>query len=181
LRSALFRNARQNRNTRLFDFGQVMPSSSGGRKKAKEMYLGELREHIRTYKEKNDRYYDALIAFHKKKSLPFACFAMGILGVPLGVQSRSARRSFGIGLGFFFLLGYYLVMSAGEVYGRTGYYPPVVGMWAPNIVMGGIGCFLLVRCAQERGIGVGWLLHLFRFRTRSTPKDPKSSSGSHKP
>jgi lipopolysaccharide export system permease protein len=162
----------------LIDLRQAMKSSDD-RKKGKEMYIGELREHIRSYEKKNDRYYEALISLHKKFSLPFACFAMGILGVPLGIQSKSARRSFGIGLGFFFFLGYYLVMSAGEVYGRTGYYPPAIGMWAPNIVMGGIGCILLVRCARERAIGIGWFLHLLRFR--SGPNTGKSSSATHNP
>jgi lipopolysaccharide export system permease protein len=160
------------------DLSQAVKSSGGRRKKGKEMYIGELREYIRTLETDNERYYEALIALHKKFSIPFACFAMGILGVPLGVQSKSARRSFGIGLGFFFFLGYYLVMSAGEVYGRTGYYPPVVGMWAPNIIMGGIGCFLLVRCARERAIGIGWILHLLRFRSPNTGKSP---SASHNP
>jgi lipopolysaccharide export system permease protein len=158
------------------DLSQVQKSSND-RKKGKEMYIGELKEHIRSCEEKDNRYYDALIALHKKFSLPFACFAMGILGVPLGVQSRSARRSFGIGLGFFFFLGYYLVMSAGEVYGRTGYYPPAIGMWAPNIVMGGMGCFLLVRCARERTIGIGWFLHLLRFRSdNNAEKSPSVSN-----
>jgi lipopolysaccharide export system permease protein len=164
----------------LLDLSQTM-NSTDERKKGKEMYIGELREYIRSYGEKDDRYFEALISLHKKFSLPFACFAMGILGVPLGVQSRSARRSFGIGLGFFFFLGYYLVMSAGEVYGRTGYYPPAIGMWVPNIVMGGIGCFLLVKCARERAIGIGWLLYFLRFRSSSEPKVEKKPSASHTP
>jgi len=162
------------------DLNEAM-ESSGGQKKMTEMYIGELREYVRTREEKDEKYYLALIALHQKFSFPFACFAMGILAVPLGVQSKSARRSFGIGLGFFFILGYYLILSAGEVYGRTGYCPPAIGMWAPNIVLGGIGGFLLVKCARERAVGIGWLLHLLRHRSHPDPNAGKEPSTTRNP
>jgi lipopolysaccharide export system permease protein len=151
--------------------------SSQTTKKEKEMTLSELRQFIESREKKDDHYYIAEIAFHSKFALPFACFALGILGVPLGVQSKSARKTFGTGLGLFFFLGYYLILSAGEVYGRTGYYPPAIGMWMPNIVMGGIGMILLVRCARERAIGIGWLLFLFSRKSHpgaddDTPPSP---------
>lgn len=157
------------------DLKQTM-ASSGKEKDEKEMWVRELREYIRNREKKDDRYYLALIALHGKFSLPFACFALGILAVPLGVQSKSARRSFGFGLGFFFFLVYYLILSTGEVYGRTGHYPPLIGMWAPNIVMGGIGCFLLIHCARERNIGIGWLLHLLHRKNHSDSEENTSSS-----
>jgi lipopolysaccharide export system permease protein len=139
-------------------------------KKEKEMTLGELREHLRTLDKKKKYYFKALTVYHSKFSIPFACFAMGILAVPLGVQSKSAKRSFGVGLGVFFFLGYYIILSAGEVYGKTGLYPPVIGMWAPNIIMGGIGCFLLIQCARERAIDISGL---FSYFTRN----PQHGSG----
>lgn len=162
------------------DLKQAM-KSSGNQKKVKEMQLGELRKYIRSREKKDKSYYEALIAFHNKFALPFACFALGILAVPLGIQSKSAKRSFGIGLGVFFLLGYYLIMSAGDVYGRDGHCPPVIGMWAPNIVMGGIGCFLLVRCARERNTGIGWLFHLLHRKSHSDADSKENPSASITP
>ncbi|MDD4464477.1 MAG: LptF/LptG family permease, partial [Desulfobacterales bacterium] len=98
----------------------------------------------------DERYYLALMEFHKKFSLPFACFPLGLLAIPLGIHSRMRRKFWGIGLGLFFFLLYYMMLSAGLVFGEAGIYPPAVGMWAPNGVMGGIGLFLLVRAARER-------------------------------
>ena len=118
--------------------------------------------------KKMTQYYLALMEFHKKFSLPSACLALGLLAMPLGIQSKSAKRSFGIGLGLFFFLAYYLILSAGFVFGEAGSYPPLIGMWAPNIVMGGIGCFLMVRCARERAIGFG--RHPFKLKRTSTPE-----------
>jgi len=139
------------------DFKRAIAAAKGRPKDEKEMNLFELRQFIRGSKQKDARYFSALIEFHKKFSIAFACFALGILAVPLGIQSRSAKRSFGLGLGLVFFLLYYLMLSAGFVFGEAGVYPPVIGMWLPNIVMGGLGLFLLVRTAEERPVNIGHL------------------------
>ncbi len=41
------------------------------------MTLSELRQFIETRLKKDDRYYLALMEFHKKFSLSFACFPLG--------------------------------------------------------------------------------------------------------
>ena len=87
---------------------------------------------------------------YKKFSIPFACFVLGLVAVPLGIQSRSAKRSFGVVLGLLFFLIYYVLMSVGLVLGETGACPPVIGMWGPNLVMGTIGMYLLLSSAKER-------------------------------
>ncbi len=40
-----------------------------------------------------------------------------------------------------------MMLSAGWVFGEAGIYPPGVGMWAPNVVMGGV--VLLVQAAEN--------------------------------
>jgi lipopolysaccharide export system permease protein len=54
------------------------------------------------------------------------------------------------------------MLSAGWVFGEAGIYPPVIGMWLPNIVMGGLGLFLLVRTAKERPVNIGYLPALIK-------------------
>jgi len=139
------------------DFKRTMSAAKGRPKDESEMNLVELRRHIHAFKQKDARYFNALIEFHKKFSLAFACFALGVLAVPLGIQSQSAKRSFGLGLGLFFFLLYYLMLSAGLVFGEAGIYPPAIGMWLPNIVTGGLGLFLLDRTAKERPVNISRL------------------------
>jgi len=139
------------------DLKKAVSAAQGGLKDEKEMNLGELRRYLNTVIKKDVQYYAALIEFHKKFAFAFACFSLGILAVPLGVQSRLAKRSFALLLGLVSFLLYYLMLSAGYVFGETGIYPPVVGMWVPNIVMGGLGVFLLVRTANERPVNIGYL------------------------
>lgn len=133
----------------------------GGPKDEEEMSIPELRQYVREATKKDDRYYLALMEFHKKFSTPAACFALGILALPLGIQSKSAKRTFGIGLGLIFFLFYYILLSAGWVFGEAGVYPPLIGMWVPNIVMGGIGIFLLIRTARERTVKIDALVSLY--------------------
>ena len=69
--------------------------------------------------------------------------------------------TFGIGLGLFFFLLYYLLMSLGTTFGEDGRYPPVLGMWMPNLILGGFGIFLLVRSAREKPLTFDWLGPIF--------------------
>lgn len=151
------------------DLESTISAAKGRSKDEKEMNLVELRQHIQSFSKKDIRYFTALTEFHKKFSIAFACFALGILAVPLGIQSQLAKRSSGLGLGLFCFLLYYLMLSAGWVFGETGVYPPVIGMWLPNVVMGGLGLFLLDRTAKERPVNIRYLPALLkRVMTRKS-------------
>jgi lipopolysaccharide export system permease protein len=65
-------------------------------------------------------------------------------------------------MGMIFFLIYYLLLTAGLVLGETGACPPVIGMWAPNIVMGSLGLYLLVQTVNERQIRIGPILNLLK-------------------
>jgi lipopolysaccharide export system permease protein len=95
---------------------------------------------------------EALMEFHEKFSIPFACLSLGLLAFPLGIQSSSLRRSSGFGLGISFFFFYYFLLALGWSAGETGNYPPVLGMWLPDVIMGGIGIFFLVRNAKEKPV-----------------------------
>lgn len=134
------------------------------------MTIGELSRYVRYSDSKDHRYYSALLELHRRYSIPFGCFALGLLAVPLGVQARSAKRSFGLVLGLFFFLLYYLLMSLGKVYGETGAYPPLIGMWLPNVITGGTGVYFLMRTVKERTLKVdmiyAWLQNFISRWTR---------------
>lgn len=131
------------------DTRQALAAVASAPKHPEEMSLSEIRQYLAASTEKNSKYYLTLMEFHKKFYLPFACMALGLLAVPLCIQSRSSRRSFGISLGIFFFLMYYMLLSAGWVFGEKGIYPPLLGMWVPNLITAGAGFALLHRANQE--------------------------------
>jgi lipopolysaccharide export system permease protein len=117
-----------------------------------ERSLMDLLRFIRSGIQDKNQMSEALMVLHEKFSVPFACFAMGLLAFPLGVQSLSLRRSSGFGTGVLCLLVYYFFLAAGWSAGETGYFPPVLGMWLPNLVMGAAGIYLLRRNAREKPV-----------------------------
>jgi len=123
-------------------------------KRPKEMTISELRREVGDSRIEDPEYFKALLELHRRFSLPVGCLFLGLLAVPLGVQSKSAKRSFGLVLGLFFFFFYYLLMSLGKIYGETGAYPPLIGMWLPNFIMGAMGIYFLIRTASEQTLKV---------------------------
>lgn len=134
------------------DLTRAIPLKSGRPKDEEEMSLTELRQAIREARVKDDRYYLTLMEYHKKFALPFACFVLGLIAVPLGIQSKDAKRSFGIILGLLVFMVYYVILSAGWVFGEAGIYPPFIGMWMPNLIVGALALYLMFITANERPV-----------------------------
>ncbi|MBC8463458.1 MAG: LPS export ABC transporter permease LptF, partial [Deltaproteobacteria bacterium] len=65
-------------------------------------------------------------------------------------------------LGMFFFLLYYFLLSAAWVFGEVGLYPPLIGMWVPNLLMGGVGLCLIVWTAKERALPIAAGLHFLK-------------------
>lgn len=117
-----------------------------------EISLVDLIGLIRSGMKDKSQLIEALMELHEKFSIPFACLFLGLLAFPLGIQSASLRRSSGFGFGISFFLLYYFILAIGWSAGETGKYPPVLAMWLPNVIMGGIGIFFLVRNAKEKPV-----------------------------
>lgn len=140
---------------------QLSESDSG--KKGKyfyEMYFGELVNFIKRGDGDPKVLLSARIELYEKLAIPFACLALGLLSVPLGVRSFSSRRSSGFGLAITLFLCYYLLLAVGWSAGSTGYYPPLVAMWLPDIIMGGVAIYMFRRVAQERSLNFSYRLRL---------------------
>ena len=130
---------------------QMLEPQKRPSKHRREMYLAELRQYIREHQAARDAgYFNALMRYHKMFSIPFACLVLGFLAMPLGMQAKRASKSYGLGLGLVFFMLYYLLLSAGSVFGESGRLPPIAAVWMPNLVMAAVGVFLFVRMAQER-------------------------------
>lgn len=144
------------------DISKAFAGARSRTKDEEEMSIPELMRHIDSVPQEGNAYYIALMEFHKKFSLPVACFVLGLLAVPLGIQSRGAKRSFGIALGLIFFMLYYVLLSAAWVFGEVGLYPPLIGMWMPNLIMGGIALCLIIWTAKERALPIAAGLHFLK-------------------
>ncbi len=136
----------------IIDLAALNKNIGNTSKQIDERSLGDLIQFIRSGISDKTQLSEALMELHEKFSVPFACIALGLLSFPLGVQSNSTRKSSGFSLGLFFFLLYYFLLAAGWSLGESGAYPPFIGMWMPNVVLGCAGLYLLMRNAKDRPV-----------------------------
>ena len=149
------------------DLSKEMEDVEPRDKHREEMSIAELRQYIMDSPEKDEDYYKARIVLHRRFSIPVACLTMGLLAFPLGIQSKTTKRSFGLILCLFFFLLYYLLLTAGYAFGEEGTYPPEIGMWLPNVVMVSLAIFFLIQTGRERSLKIELIArHFQRFFAR---------------
>ncbi len=136
------------------DFKNEMDKHKNRDKHREAMSIRELHQYMENRANKDVDYYKAKLVLHRRFAIPVACLAMGLIAFPLGIQSKNAKRSFGLILCLFFFLLYYLLLTVGYGFGEDGIYPPEIGMWVPNFVMGSIGLFLLIQTGRERSLKI---------------------------
>jgi LPS export ABC transporter permease LptF/LPS export ABC transporter permease LptG len=90
--------------------------------------------------------------FHKKFALPFACLALGFLGMSLGISTRKGGKTSGfvISLGIIFI--YYVLMTAGRNLIVKRIVSPFWGSWAPTLFLVALGIWLYRFSSLERAI-----------------------------
>ena len=119
------------------------------KKKYREMSLTELKEAIDNTSETNPKLNKIKTEYYKKFTIPFTCFVMGILGIPLGIRKVRGGRSYGFVVSLGILLSYYILSITTESFGENGKIPPLIAMWIPNIFMGALGIYLFIHAARE--------------------------------
>ena len=88
------------------------------------------------------------LELYTKISLPFSSVVFALIGLPLGIQPNRSGGSIGFGLSILIILVYYVIMTLGIAMGEGGSLPPILAAWLPNIVIGGVGVWLLVSADQ---------------------------------
>ncbi len=148
-------------------------------KDPKEMTLSELRARVAQRKAAGEPANEELLELHRKFSIPFACLAFALVGVPLGIQPSRAVRSRGFSMSLVLIFLYYIPLTVGQTLAEQGTLTPALGLWLPNFAFLALGAFLFVKAAREsslqtmeriEGIWVRLRARLsHRLRTLGTP------------
>jgi lipopolysaccharide export system permease protein len=132
------------------DIKQMRNKAAKQRRPLEEMSWTELGQVLKKAKQKDKHYYKAQMKRHEKIALPAACLALGLLALPLGLQAGTDKRSKGIMVGMGLFLLYYILLSMGWALGESGTLPPIIGMWAPNVLMSATGIYFYTRVLKDR-------------------------------
>lgn len=118
---------------------------AAGQKDPEGMSLTELKAHIAVLRSQGAQVRDLEVKMHSKYSIPLAALIFALIGVPLGVQPHRSASSIGFGLSIILIFAYYTLMTLGSALGQGGYLPAWLAAWGQNIVLGGVGLFLIAR------------------------------------
>ena len=115
-------------------------------KRNREKSMTELSAEIngQTYRAGSDEDNNVKVEYYRRWALPFACFVLGLIGVPLGLSSRRGGRSSGFVISLFVVFSYYAIFaSAWKVGTLYDLFPVRVGIWFANAIFLVFGLALL--------------------------------------
>jgi lipopolysaccharide export system permease protein len=114
-----------------------------------EMSIDDLKEKIKRNRSAGTDTTPLEVELHKRYAIPFTCIIFGLIGVPLGIQPRRSGRSHGFVSSILILLAYYISLIASEIFAVRHTIPTFLAGWAPNLLFGGLGIYLLIKAAKE--------------------------------
>ncbi|HLA48779.1 MAG: LPS export ABC transporter permease LptF [Nitrospinae bacterium RIFCSPLOWO2_12_39_16] len=118
-------------------------------KEPREMSVRELKKRMAGLRQEKKETFIEEVEIQTKYSLPFACFVFGLFGAPLGIKVHRSGKRGGLGIGLIIVIADYIFLLAGQALGREGRVSPVIALWLPNILIGGLGIYLLNRISKE--------------------------------
>ncbi len=113
------------------------------------MSIEEIKEKIREMKKQGKDTTSLEVEVHQRYAIPFACIVFALIGLPLGIQPRRSGRSYGFVFSILILLAYYVSLSASQLLAVQKAIPVFLAGWAPNLLFGLFGTYLLLKAAKE--------------------------------
>jgi len=92
------------------------------------------------------------IEIYKKYAIPAASLAFILIGAPLAVMSRRGGMGYSIAVSIGLFIIYWISLIGGEDLSDRGILSPFWSMWGANILVGGIGLYLVWIVTGERRI-----------------------------
>lgn len=94
---------------------------------------------------------DALkVEYHKKFALAFAIIIFVLIGIPLGLMTRSSGIGMAFSVSSFIFLVYYIALNGGEQLADKGYMSPFLSMWVSNFVFLILAVLLIIGSIYEK-------------------------------
>lgn len=111
------------------------PHNAQARKKSPQsMTSSELSEQIDSTETPPQEIKKLKVEFHRRWSLPFACFIFGLIGVALGTSANKRHaKSSGFVLCLIVIVTYWVSYVVAEGVSRNGYLPAWVSLWIVNL------------------------------------------------
>jgi len=92
------------------------------------------------------------IEWHRKFTLSFACFALFLIGAPLGAIIRKGGLGMPLVISVLLFVAYHVISFIGEKSVRSAVTDPWKGMWMSTMIFLPVGIFLAYQAAHDSNI-----------------------------
>jgi lipopolysaccharide export system permease protein len=115
------------------------------------------------------------VEYHKKFSISFAIIIFILIGIPLGLMTRTSGIGMSFSVSSVIFLIYYIALNAGEQLADKGNMPPFLSMWLSNIAFLIIAIFLIISSIKEKKLidmpTLMWRIKHYRNRKAPVPDE----------
>ncbi len=91
-----------------------------------------------------------LVEYHKKFALSFAIIIFIMIGVPLGLMTKTSGIGMAFSVSSVIFLVYYVALNMGEHLADRASFNPFIAMWLSNIVFFILACLLIWASIREK-------------------------------
>ena len=84
------------------------------------------------------------VQLHRKLSFPLVSLVMTLIGIPFAFVVGRRGALYGVGLSILIAIVYWTVLSVFEALGNNALLPPLLAAWAPNLLFGATGLYLML-------------------------------------
>jgi LPS export ABC transporter permease LptG len=116
----------------------------GPQKGDPEMTIAELKERAAEFERQGLSSHNQIMAIHRKFAIPVACLVFGVIGLALGATNRRDGRLGSFVFGLAVIFAYYIPLTLGPALAKGHLIPPWLAVWAPNIILSGVGAALFL-------------------------------------
>jgi lipopolysaccharide export system permease protein len=120
------------------DLGRLLGGFNFSEEKAKDMpffQLSKVRDNPDLMPNKTLRFYRKInTEYFKRLTLPLGCLILGMFAIPIAYVFKGLKQQYGLLISMGLFLVYYTMFSIGVSMGEAGTIPPIIGLWAPNVL-----------------------------------------------
>ncbi|HSD66926.1 MAG TPA: LptF/LptG family permease, partial [Vicinamibacteria bacterium] len=126
--------------------GEIEPPSYFRReeKPSDTMGFGELQRYIASLESRGFDVARLRVQLHRKLAFPMVGLVMTLLAVPFSFIVARRGALYGIGIAIVIAIVYWAVLGIFEALGTNAYLHPALAAWAPNLLFGAAGLYLIL-------------------------------------
>jgi LPS export ABC transporter permease LptG/LPS export ABC transporter permease LptF len=106
--------------------------------------FADLKDHIATLETLGVDVTRLRVQLYRKVAFPTACLIMTLIGIPFSFSVARRGALYGFGISLVIGLLYWTFLNVFEALGSNALLPPLLAAWAPNILFGAAGLYLML-------------------------------------